>query len=95
MPPLIDANENPSKTKSYDKTRKEFLKELGLTSQQFKTLFDNLPQGVAVYKIIFNQEGKPVDFITLESNRMYHKLQFFGREQLGQRATEFNLKNKR
>ena len=90
MPPLIDANENPSKTKSYSKICRGFLEELGLTSQQFKTLFDNLPQGVAVYKIIYNQKGKPVDFIPLENNRMYHKLQFFGREQLGQRATEFN-----
>lgn len=94
MPPLIDVNENPSKTKNYDKIRRVFLKELGLTSQQFKTLFDNLPQGVAVYKIIYDQKGNPVDFIPLENNRMYYKLQFFVKEQLGQRATEFSSRIK-
>jgi len=94
MPPLIDANENPSKTESYSNICRDFLEELGLTSQQFKILFDNLPQGVVVCKIVYDKEDKPVDFIPLENNRMYCKLQFFGREQLGQRATEFNSRIK-
>ncbi len=70
------------------------LEELGVSSQQFKILFDNLPQGVAVYKMVYDQKGKPVDFIPLESNKVYDNIHSFKRERIGKKATEFNPKIK-
>ncbi len=94
MPPLIHSTQLPSKNKSYTAVRNGFLDELEINSQQFKTLFDNLPQGVAVYKVIYNQKGKPIDFIPLENNKMYGKIHFFKSEHLGRKATESNPKIK-
>jgi PAS domain S-box-containing protein len=90
MPPLIHSSKSPSKTNEYGKVCRRFLEELGLTTQQFKILFDNLPQGIAIYKIIYNQKAKPIDFIPIEKNQKYDDIHFFNREQLGQRATESN-----
>ncbi len=94
MPPLIHSTQLPSKNKSYTAVRNEFLDELEISSQQFKTLFDNLPQGVAVYKVMYSPKGKPIDFIPLEFNKMYGRLHFFKSEQLGRKATESNPKIK-
>jgi PAS domain S-box-containing protein len=94
MPPLIYSSKSPSETNDYSEDCRRFLEELGLTSQQFQTLFDNLPQGIAVYKVIYNQKAKPVDFIPIEKNRKYNEIHFFNMEQLGQRATESNPKIK-
>ena len=69
MPPLIHSSQTPLKVKDHIDASKDFLEELGINSQQFKTLFDNLPQGVALYKMIYDKKGKPVDFILLESNK--------------------------
>ena len=94
MPPLIHSSQTPIKVKNRIDVSKDFLEELGVNSQQFKTLFDNLPQGVAVYKMIYGQKGKPVDYIPLESNRVYDNIHYFKRERIGKKATEFNPKIK-
>lgn len=94
MPPLILSSQTPTNVKDSVDVSKDFLEELGVNSQQFKTLFNNLPQGVAVYKMIYDRKGKPIDFIPLESNRVYDDIHYFKRERLGQRATEFNPKIK-
>jgi two-component system, LuxR family, sensor kinase FixL len=73
----------------------DFLVELGVNSQQFKTLFDNLPQGIAVYKIIYNQKGKPIDYILLESNKAYDSMNPFKIYRVGKKATAFNPKMKK
>ncbi len=65
---------------------------MGINRQQFKVLFENLPQGVALYKLLYNQEGKPIDFILLESNKVYDNIHSFKRERIGKKATEFNPK---
>ena len=94
MPPLIHSSQTPSKVKAHVDESKDFLEELGVNSQQFKTLFDNLPQAVAVYKMVYDGKGKPVDFIPLESNRVYDNLHSFKRERIGKKATAFNPKIK-
>ncbi|MCL4430459.1 MAG: PAS domain S-box protein, partial [Chloroflexi bacterium] len=58
-------------------------------------LFDNLPQGVAVYKMVYNRKGNPVDFVLLESNRAYDHLHSFNRDRIGKKTTEFNPKIKK
>ena len=94
MPPLIHSSQKTSKVKGCVDVSKDFLEELGVNSQQFKTLFDNLPQGVAIYKMIYNRKGKPVDYIPLESNKVYDNIHSFKRERIGKKATEFNPKIK-
>ena len=40
--------------------------------------------------MIYDENGKPIDFILLENNRVYEDIHFFKREKIGQRATESN-----
>jgi PAS domain S-box-containing protein len=94
MSTLIHSSQTPSKTKKFVDVSKDLLEELGVNSQQFKTLFDNLPQGVAVYKMVYDQKGKPIDFIPLESNKAYDNIHSFKRDRIGKKATLFNPKIK-
>ena len=70
------------------------LEELGISSQQFRILFDNLSQGVALYKMVFDKDGAPVNFILLESNKIYDDIHSFKRQRIGKKATQFNPKIK-
>jgi hypothetical protein len=71
MTPSKNSKQNLTKEKNNDKG---FFEELGLTSQQFKILFHDLPLGLALYKIIYDEKGTPVDFIPLEVNRGYEQI---------------------
>ena len=77
-----------------DKIQKS-LEELGISSQQLRVLFDNLPQGVALFKIIYDKRSKPVDIILLESNKQYGALDPIKRRE-GNKSGQFNpiLNNK-
>jgi two-component system sensor kinase FixL len=67
---------------------------LGISSQQFRILFDNLPQGVALYKMVFDKDGAPVDFILLESNKVCDDIPFFKGQRIGKKEIQFNPKIK-
>ena len=73
---------------------RDLLEELGISSQQFRILFNNLPQGVALYKMVFDKDGAPVNFILLESNKVYDDIHSFKRQRIGKKATQFNPKIK-
>ena len=94
MPQLPYSSKSPSKIKKLKEVGKDFLEELGINSQQFKTLFDSLPQGIALYKMIYDPKGDPIDFILLESNKPYDDIHYFKRDRIGKKATEFNPKIK-
>jgi len=94
-PPLIHSFQKQLKTKKISVPSQDFLAELGVNSQQFKTLFDNLPQGIAVYKIIYTQKDKPIDYILLESNKAYDSIHPFKLNRVGKRATAFSPKTKK
>ena len=94
-PPLINSSQISPKIKKLSDQSQDLHAELGVNSQQLKTLFDNLPQGVAIYKMIYDQKGKPIDYILLESNKAYDSLHPFKRDRVGKKATEFNLKIKK
>ncbi len=94
-PPLIHSSQIRPKIKKLSAQSQDFLAELGINSQQFKTLFDNLPQGVAVYKMIYDQKGKPIDYILLESNEAYDSMHPFKRDHIGKKTIEFNSKIKK
>jgi PAS domain S-box-containing protein len=94
-PPLIHSFQKELKMKKIPVPSQDFLVELGVNSQQFKTLFDNLPQGIAIYKIIYNQKGKPIDYVLLESNKAYDSMNPFKIYRVGKKATAFNPKMKK
>ena len=85
---------SPSENKKCVDVTKGFLEELGVNGQQFKTLFDRLPQGIALYKMVYDQKGVPIDFILLESNKTYNKINYFKREHIGKSQSEFDPKIK-
>jgi hypothetical protein len=92
MPPLKRSSQIQPKIKKISEKSLAFLSELGVNSQQFKTLFENLPQGVAFYKMIYNQKGKPIDYILLESNKAWDSIRSFKKDRVGQKVTGFNSK---
>ncbi len=90
--PLIPSSPHSFKIKKVDDASKGFLEELGIRSDEFKILFDNLPQAVALYKMVYDQKGEPVDYILLESNLAYDKIHSFKRGKIGQKVSESNSK---
>jgi PAS domain S-box-containing protein len=88
---MIHFSKLPSKNKTgHISETGSFFSELGIRSEQFKSLFDNLPQGVALYKMVYGDKDVPVDFFLLDSNRAYDKIYSPGRERLGKKATEYS-----
>ncbi|HUK84819.1 MAG TPA: ATP-binding protein [Candidatus Acidoferrum sp.] len=68
--------------------------ELGISSQQFRILFDNLPQGVALFRIMRNQKTEP-DLILLGSNKAYKDFHIFNKLRIGKGIIRFVPKFKR
>ncbi|MDQ1279108.1 MAG: hypothetical protein QG670_368, partial [Thermoproteota archaeon] len=57
--------------------------------RQFDALFSNMVDGFSYQKMIFDEEGKPADFVTLEVNKAYKRLTGLSeREIIGKKATE-------
>jgi PAS domain S-box-containing protein len=79
MTSLKNSKQTCTKHKNNDRG---LFEELGLSSQQFKILFHDLPFGLALYKIVYDKEGTPVDFIPLEVNRGYERILGLKREQI-------------
>ena len=93
--PLTNSSKIPSsQTVDNGDNSRDLLEELGISSQQFRILFDNLTIGVALYKMVFDKDGTPVDFICLESNKAYDHIHFFKRQRIGKKATQFKTKIK-
>jgi hypothetical protein len=93
--PLNHSFKTSPENKKHPDAREDFLEELGVSGEQFKTFFDFLPQGIALYKMIYNSKGVPVDFILLESNKLYDRLGNFQRSDYhGNSTTNFKLKTK-
>ena len=93
-PPLIHSSQTPQKIEKFVEISNNFLGELGIKNHEFKILFDNLPQAVAIYKMVYDKKGKPVDYIPLEHNQAYDNIHSFKKERIGQKAIEFNPKIK-
>ncbi len=55
--------------------------------RQFDPLFANMNLGFSYNKLIFDDNGKPVDFVLLEVNSAFEKITGFGRNLLGKRIT--------
>ncbi len=94
--PLINSPKTTSFNKAESDIQRKSLEELGISSQQFRILFDNLPQGVALLKMVYDNFGNPSDLILLESNNAYNEIHAFNKRHLGKQEKQFitKLKNK-
>ena len=68
---------------SLRKKTEEALKESELN---FRSLFEKGPIGIAYHKMIYDETGKPIDYLFLEANASYQELT--GVNPLGKRVTE-------
>ncbi len=63
--------------------------ELLKSQKKFKSLFDNIEEGVALHKMIFDKNNKPIDFIWIDANLKYEKLTHLkASEIIGKRGKE-------
>jgi len=56
------------------------LDELAANERKFRLLVNNMNQGMAVHEVIFNDEGKPVDYRFTYLNEKYEQLTGFKKE---------------
>jgi len=63
--------------------------EVVISQVGYKALFDNMPNGCAYYKVLFDEKGNPVDLIYMKVNSAYEENMGFSVAQLiGKRVTE-------
>ena len=96
IPPLTLSSKKSLYHKDSERKIGKRLEELGISTQQFRLLFDNLPQGVALFKMVYNNNSNPSGLILLENNKAYDDIHVFKRQHFGKQATQFitKLKNK-
>ncbi len=67
----------PSKTSTKILTKQKvsggYFEDLGVGSSQFQLFFQNLPVGITLNKVVYNQTGVPVDFVMLDVNPEFEK----------------------
>ena len=62
---------------------------LKLSEQKYRVLFENMVDGFAYHKVLFDGKGKPIDYVFLEANAAFEKLTGLKRTDiLGKKATE-------
>ena len=88
---LIDSPLIPSKISNSDVLPDGVLDESSLSRQQFKIFTEGLPYGVALYKMLFDNQ-KPVDFILLEGNKAFDSIIFFRSKRQEKKASQINPK---
>lgn len=61
------------------------------SERKYRQLFTEMVSGAALYEIICDENGKPVDFVTLEINRAFESLLGVRREELiGKKFSEIS-----
>ncbi len=68
---------------------KEAEEELKESEKKYQRLFENMMDGLVLYKLITDKNGHPVDYIIEEVNKAAEKLQSWNRKDIeGKKATE-------
>ncbi len=55
---------------------------------QYTLLFSNMKSGFAYHKMIYDGDGKPVDYVFLEVNDAFSKITGLEKRVVGKRTTE-------
>ncbi len=58
------------------------LKNLEVSEERYKSIFENIRSGVAYQKLLTNDKGEPFDFVFLEVNKAFEKIIGIGRENI-------------
>jgi PAS domain S-box-containing protein len=89
---LVGSLKYPLVTDSQRTKNHDLFDALGISSQQFQVIFNNLPDvSVALCKMLYDQKGVPIDFIFLDVNSPYEQKFRQKREQItSRRASEFS-----
>ncbi len=67
------------------KTQLDAVKE---SEEKYRTLFDNMNEGVALHEILYDKERKPIDYVIRDVNPQFESILGIKRERaIGQRAT--------
>jgi PAS domain S-box-containing protein len=54
--------------------RKEAEKMLKKSEEKYRTLFQNIPDGFAFHKILYDEENNPIDYVVLEINSAFENI---------------------
>ncbi len=66
-----------------------FFRELKQSEERYRSLFRNMINGFSLHKVLFDEEGKPVDYIFLQVNPAFEKFTGLREEDvIGKRVTE-------
>jgi PAS domain S-box-containing protein len=69
--------------------RKEANGALKASERKYSALFENMQDGFAYHKVLFDEKGKPVDYVFLEVNEAFERLTGLKRENvLGKAVTQ-------
>lgn len=69
--------------------QKKTEEKLRKSEEKFRSLFENSVGGVAIQKIILDEDGNPADYVFLEANKAYEKYTGLRTDDIiGKRATE-------
>ena len=64
-------------------------RELKQSEEQYRSLFTNMFSGFAKHKALFDENGKPVDYVFLQVNRAFEKITGLrGKNIIGKKVTE-------
>jgi PAS domain S-box-containing protein len=92
--PIMHPSKPRFKNKTHRTDRDKILADLDLTSNQFKILFENLPQGIALHKMVHDKQGVPTNFIFLASNKAYNDILFPSGNHLGKKPNQTTTQTK-
>ena len=66
-----------------------FFRELKQSEEQYRSLFTNMFSGFAKHKALFDENGKPVDYVFLQVNRAFEKITGLReKDVIGKKVTE-------
>ena len=57
----------------------------------YKLIFDNISAGMQIVQLLYDDQGKPIDYLFLDVNFVYEKFTGFTKEEImGKKASYFN-----
>lgn len=75
-------------TKLENSTHKQSDEALRASEEKFHALYSSMVEGVALHEIVYNKEGRAVDYIIIDVNPSYEKITGFSRDRaIGKRAS--------
>ncbi|KAF5089180.1 Adaptive-response sensory-kinase SasA [anaerobic digester metagenome] len=72
-----------------EKERKLVENNLKWSEEKYRTLYTSMNEGMAVHRVLYNEEGKAEDYVVLDVNPAYERiLNICGGDIIGKKATE-------